>query len=89
MKGQPGTPRDGSSFSEKFSCGVHMTFMLVNKYNKEFQHFLFLCSYYFKLTFMIIKVICACKDSKSATCLDTKDGNYFLVPHSFPTPNIM
>lgn len=52
MKGQSAWHTcDSSSFSEKFSWDGHMTSMIVNKHNKEFQHFLFLCGYNLKFSF--------------------------------------
>lgn len=82
---QPGTACDGSSFSEKVSCDVPMTFIFVNKHNEKFQHFLFLCSYYFKLGLCLSKLyVHVVKQSEDA--LIWKTVTIFLFP--IVSPNV-
>ena len=82
---RPDSPCDGRSFSEKFSCDVHMTFMFGNKPSKGFQHFLFFVAVIFHLVLWLSKWYMH-RESKSAVCFDAKDGNRLPVPHSFPNP---
>lgn len=79
---RPDSPCDSRSFSEKFSCDVHMTFMFGNKHRKEFQHFLFFVAVILSLVLWLSKWYMH-MESKSAMCFGMKAGNRLPVsPHN-------
>lgn len=80
-----GSPCDGNSFLERFSCDMHMTFMFANKH----QGILALCvlySCYFKFNFMWSKLYVHVVRESSSSTYFLKNGDFLPVPHSVPKP---